>query len=58
MDLSEKLSSVKPFELACEFMNDDEKITIKEFIKRIKDNSNTEILDRANKLQLKFNKFC
>jgi hypothetical protein len=58
LDLSEKLSSVKPFELACEFMNEDEKILIKEFINKIKDNSNSEILERSNKLLLKFNKFC
>jgi len=58
LDLSEKLSSVKPFELACEFMNDKEKILIKEFLNKIKDNSNSDLLERANKLQLKFNKFC
>ena len=29
MDLSDKLSSVKPFELACEFMMEDEKKVIK-----------------------------
>lgn len=29
MDLSDKLSSVKPFELACEFMSEDEKKVIK-----------------------------
>ena len=40
LDMSDKLSSVKPFELACEFMSDDEKIVIKQFINKIKDYTN------------------
>jgi hypothetical protein len=40
IELSDKLSSVKPFELACEFMMEDEKAVIRKFIHKIKDYSN------------------
>ena len=59
LEIARGLVAAKPFEMACEFLMDDEKETIKKFVEKITANSEgQESAEAIEKLKKQYSKCC
>lgn len=59
IEVASGLVNAKPFEMACEFLMDDEKDTIKKFVEKVASNSeDADSADSIKKLKNLYKKYC
>lgn len=59
VEVARGLVATSPFEMACEFLMDDEKDTIKQFIEKVAKNTEVAENDESlNKLKKQYSKYC